>query len=137
MRTIIAGSRTIDSWGLVWLAVESCPWRSEITSVVCGMAQGVDLHGKSWAEHYGLPVDPYPVSREEWRRYGKAAGYRRNVRMAENADALIAIYDGKSRGTAHMIDIAEDRGLRVWIYDASYYVQWLSDATRTILSVSS
>ena len=35
--------------------------------------------------------------------------------MADNADALIAIWDGESRGTKHMIDIARRKGLKVWI----------------------
>lgn len=130
MRTIIAGSRTITWWSVVWLAIESCPWKHEITSVVSGRAEGVDMLGEQWADYYGLPIDPHPVTKEEWRRYGKSAGYRRNERMAQNADALIAIYDGTSKGTKHMIDIAERYGLRVWIYDASAVVQWLSHAAR-------
>lgn len=33
--------------------------------------------------------------------------------MAQNADALVAFWDGKSRGTKHMIDLADKYGLKV------------------------
>lgn len=36
--------------------------------------------------------------------------------MADYADALIAIWDGESRGTANMIEEAEKRGLKVFVY---------------------
>ena len=36
--------------------------------------------------------------------------------MAENADALLAIWDGESRGTKHMIDTAREKGLEVYVY---------------------
>jgi hypothetical protein len=35
--------------------------------------------------------------------------------MAEYADALIAIWDGESRGTKNMIEEATKRGLRVHV----------------------
>ena len=54
----------------------------------------------------------------DWDKYGKAAGYKRNGEMARNADALIAFWDGKSRGTKHMIDLAKkyDLQARVVMY---------------------
>ena len=36
--------------------------------------------------------------------------------MATKADALIAVWDGVSRGTKHMIDIAKKNGLSVFVY---------------------
>ena len=43
------------------------------------------------------------------------AGYLRNKQMAEYADALIAFWDGESKGTKHMIDLAKKNGLKVRI----------------------
>lgn len=57
-----------------------------------------------------MPVDRFPA---QWDRDGKSAGYKRNVVMAILSDALIALRDGKSRGTKHMIEEAKRRGLRV------------------------
>jgi hypothetical protein len=78
--------------------------------IVSGMAQGVDLGGLYWAKVRGLPVVEAPAL---WNRYGKAAGFIRNQWMAWYATHLIAIWDGESRGTQHMIHIAESNGLDV------------------------
>ena len=51
----------------------------------------------------------------EWKKWGRRAGYRRNVQMAQHADALIAIWDGKSPGTRHMIETANAHGLAVFV----------------------
>lgn len=43
------------------------------------------------------------------------AGIMRNAVMADNTDALIAYWDGISRGTKNMIDEARKKGLAVRI----------------------
>jgi hypothetical protein len=48
-----------------------------------------------------------------WDQFGKSAGFRRNVEMAEYADALVLVWDGKSRGSGHMLRIAQERGLQI------------------------
>lgn len=110
MRTIIAGSRTITDQKVVDSACDNCGWR--INTVVCGKARGVDTLGESYALRNGIPVTYYPA---EWDRYGKSAGYKRNAQMAENAEALILIWDGKSKGSAMMLQIAERKGLRTHV----------------------
>lgn len=49
----------------------------------------------------------------DWDLYGKSAGFKRNVQMAEYADALVAFWDGASSGTKHMIETAQKMGLDV------------------------
>lgn len=57
----------------------------------------------------------------DWDRYGKSAGYRRNAEMAKfaseegNKGVLIAFWDGESRGTKNMIDLAKRYGLKVHV----------------------
>lgn len=111
MKTIIAGSREGPTYTDIVVATYGLEWK--ITEVVCGMAPGADLLGKLWAEKHGIPVKCFPA---DWSRYGKRAGPIRNVQMAEYADALIAIWDGKSNGTAHMIREARSRGMLVCIF---------------------
>ena len=84
-----------------------------ITEVVSGTAKGVDSLGEDYAESRGLPVKKFPADRDH---LGKGAGYRRNEQMAEYADQLIAIWDGKSLGTKHMIDIAGDKHLLIFTH---------------------
>ena len=51
--------------------------------------------------------------------YGKRAGVRRNEEMADMADALIAIWDGSSPGTKHMIEVARRRGLKIYVHNVT------------------
>ncbi|MEA1980842.1 MAG: hypothetical protein U9N54_07710, partial [candidate division Zixibacteria bacterium] len=75
--------------------------------------KGVDKLGEEYAEQNYIPLLKFPAN---WNKYGKRAGYVRNEEMANNADALIAIWDGKSKGTNHMINIAKKKGLLVAIF---------------------
>ena len=45
-----------------------------------------------------------------WKKYGKKAGPIRNETMAKNAEGLVAIWDGQSRGTTSMINLATRYG---------------------------
>lgn len=118
MRVIIAGSRdgfTEDSVH-AFLTLIAVPFFDDfvnsrgITEVVCGMARGVDLFGKSWAENHDIPVKKFPA---DWDNLGKAAGPIRNQQMAEYADALVAFRINNSRGTSDMIERAETMGLHI------------------------
>jgi hypothetical protein len=110
MREIIAGSRGITDYRTVCQAVRDSGFT--IRRVVSGTAAGVDTLAIRYAREHSLPCDRFPA---EWSRWGRSAGYRRNVTMADQADALIAVWDGKSLGTKHMIDIAKERGLAVFV----------------------
>ena len=110
MRTIVAGSRDIQNYSVVCDAVGASGF--EITTVISGEARGVDLLGERWGREHNVPVEGFPA---DWKRHGKKAGVLRNIQMLENADALIAIWDVKSKGTKHMIDVATMKGLKVYV----------------------
>ena len=113
-RVIIAGGRDFSDYELLKYKLDKLLARydPQDLTIVCGEARGADSLGKRYAEERGISVNSFPA---EWERYGKSAGYKRNVQMAENSDALVAFWDGKSRGTKHMIDIAIEHGLQVRI----------------------
>jgi len=117
MRIIIAGSRDITSEKIVWEAIyQSGFFFSEIVS---GMARGVDTLALEVAKKLEKPVKKFPAN---WNKYKKRAGYLRNVEMAKYADGLIAIWDGKSKGTKMMIDIAKKEGLEVFVYEINKHI---------------
>lgn len=111
-RTIIAGSRAATHKD-VCKALELCPWASEIGTVISGTAQGADRGGELWAKINRIPLIQFPAN---WSQEGKGAGLIRNRKMAQAADSLIAIWDGVSRGTKHMIMVAEFRKLQVFVH---------------------
>jgi|688.fasta_scaffold36534_11 hypothetical protein len=110
MKTIIAGSRTVKDGVLIEQAVKESGFN--ISKVLCGGAKGADVLGRNYAKSKGIPVLEFPA---DWAKFGNGAGIIRNVAMANNAEALIAIWDGQSRGTRHMIDEAKKRNLKVYI----------------------
>lgn len=119
MRVIIAGSRTIADYDIVRKAIYNALWDwrwtyESVTEVVSGTAFGVDRLGEMWAVRNNKKIAYFPAN---WDKYGKKAGYMRNAEMANYADALIAIWDGKSRGTKMMIDLAKKKGLKVFIHE--------------------
>lgn len=113
MRTIIAGSRNITNEELLGLAIDGAIKAGfDITHVIEGGAKGVDEMGWRWAMAQGIP---FTTVNAEWNRMGRAAGPLRNAKMSLMADALICIWDGKSPGTANMIEHALDRKLKVFV----------------------
>ena len=111
MRTIIAGSRNCQDPQALEQALAVCNWSP--TVVLSGAAPGADRLGEQWAQAHGVPLERFP---SDWRRYGRGAGRQRNSEMAEQAEALIALWDGRSSGTQHMIRMAGNRGLRVYVH---------------------
>ena len=86
--------------------------------IISGTAKGADTLGEQFAFNYGIKVKRFPAN---WNAYGKSAGYIRNEQMAKYAvsdgsyGVLIAFWDGKSKGTKHMIDLANKHGLTVYV----------------------
>jgi hypothetical protein len=110
MRTIIAGSRNIEDYELLLDAINASGF--SISEILSGKARGVDAMGESYGRKHKIPLKYFPA---DWNKHGKSAGIRRNIEMAENADALIALWDGKSKGTYHMIETAKKKGLKVFV----------------------
>jgi hypothetical protein len=117
MKVIIAGSRDINDLRVLEDVIRRSGFESEITEVVCGGARGVDALGRKWAGN-GNRI-PVKMMNADWDGYGPAAGAIRNTEMAEYADALIALWDGKSPGTRHMIKTAKKLNLKVY-YEIYY-----------------
>jgi hypothetical protein len=99
MKLIIAGSRHINlnSDDLLNCIEELDIYElGDITEVVSGGASGIDASGEQLARDYCTPITRFIP---KWEEFGKAAGPIRNRQMAEYADALLLIWDGKSRGS--------------------------------------
>jgi len=102
-KLIVAGGRDFVDYQrahavLFALAEEAGADRS--ISIVSGMARGADRVAYEIAKAENIKCYEFPA---DWNQYGKRAGYLRNENMARVANGLLAFWDGKSRGTAHMI----------------------------------
>lgn len=109
MKLIIAGSRGFNDYRFArecfigFIEKHGVP-----ETIVSGGARGADRIGEVLAKDFGISLRKMNA---EWKIYGPRAGYLRNVEMAKNADALLAFWDGHSRGTNHMISAAVGRNL--------------------------
>ena len=110
---IVAGTRSFADYSLLRQYVDFMLSRIEDSiEIVSGHARGADAMGERYAEEHGYVIKLFPA---DWKRYGKRAGVIRNAEMAEYADALIAFWDGKSRGTHNMVEEARSRHLKIGI----------------------
>jgi hypothetical protein len=113
VKLIIAGSRGISPspWNIhQWVTQHNLT----PTEIVCGLAKGADLAGKAYAEKYQIPVKEFPA---DWKTIGHAAGFVRNANMALYADALLALWDTRSHGTAHMIQQMKNVGKPYYVVE--------------------
>ena len=122
LRVIIAGSRDFSDYELLKKsAIEIITKKTmlpDLTRIISGGARGADTLGERFANEMGLEISRFIP---DWDGLGKRAGYVRNAEMAkfavedDNDGVLIAFWDGKSRGTKHMIDLAKRYGLEVHV----------------------
>ena len=125
LRVIIAGSREFNDFpklmnSSIEILTEISKKRDDLDRIriVSGTARGADKLGEQYAKIAGYELSKFPA---DWDGLGKRAGYVRNAEMAKFAveddsyGVLIAFWDGQSRGTKHMIDLAKKYGLEVHV----------------------
>ena len=76
----------------------------KINSVISGGAKGADTLAERWANENNIPIILYKPA---WKKYGRAAGLRRNENIIESCDFCLAFWDGKSKGTKFSIDLCK------------------------------
>lgn len=110
MKVIIAGSRTFNDYDKLKEVCNIYLKDLKDIEIVSGTAKGADKLGERYANEYGYKVIQFPA---DWDKHGKSAGYKRNDQMAKYADMLIAFWDGESKGTKHMLDLAKSHNLKI------------------------
>jgi len=103
-KLIVAGGREFSNYALLeneLIHMALATYKDKAVSIVSGMARGADALGARFAKENGVVLHEFPA---HWDKYGKRAGFMRNSDMAKVADGLLAFWDGKSKGTANMIE---------------------------------
>jgi len=112
VKIIIAGSRDFNNYDLLKEKLDKAKDHFGEFEIVSGKARGADSLGEKYARENNLPIAEFPP---DWDTHGKSAGFIRNADMAKYADGCIVFWDGKSKGTGHMIDLAKQYGKQVAI----------------------
>lgn len=113
-KVIVAGTRTFKNYALLenrLVHFLSGRKPSEVI-IISGGAKGADRLGEKFAKEKHCNLKVFPA---DWITFGNSAGYRRNAEMSKVANACVVFWDGRSKGTKHMIDIAEKEGLDIVI----------------------
>jgi len=107
MRVAVVGSRELYVENLEDYLPE------DVTEIVSGGARGVDQSAQNFALQHALKLTEYLP---DYRRYGRAAPLKRNITIIENADLVLAFWDGKSRGTKFVIEACKERNVPVEVH---------------------
>ncbi|MGL5923783.1 DUF2493 domain-containing protein [Chroococcidiopsis sp.] len=102
IKVVVAGSRSFSNYPVAKFYLDLALINHTDVEIVSGTARGADQLGERYAKEKGFPVKLYPA---EWDMYGKSAGYIRNEKMAKYVSHAVIFWDGKSKGTKHMIDL--------------------------------
>ncbi|MDO4173503.1 MAG: SLOG family protein [Eubacteriales bacterium] len=98
MRVAIVGSRSISMDALPILD-QFMP--KGVSEIVSGGAEGADQLAEAYARRNHLPCK---VFRPDYERYHKSAPLQRNRSLIQYSDYVLVLWDGKSRGSANVID---------------------------------
>ncbi len=107
MKLAIIGSRGLNN-------VEIANYLpQEVSEIVSGGANGVDLLARKLAQEKGIQLIEFLPN---YSRYGKGAPLVRNEEIAAYADEALVFWDGRSRGTAHILRLFEKLHKKVTLH---------------------
>ena len=116
MTIVIGGCRNFNDRSVVFQCLDEYLKLYKNTSEIIflsGHCSGVDLLAEEYAKQYHYKLKIFPA---EWGKYGRAAGSIRNKTMVEKSDVVIAFWDGKSRGTKNLIELAKKSKCPLYIH---------------------
>lgn len=84
-------------------------------TIISGGARGADTLGERYARLRNFSLIKVKA---DWNKHRKSAGFIRNKEMLNIADGVVCFWDGKSKGTGHMVNITKSslKHLRVITY---------------------
>ena len=106
MKLAIIGSRSLSHIELENYIPEG------VSEIVSGGAKGIDAIARDFAKQKGIPLVEFLP---QYSRYGRGAPLKRNEEIALYADEVLALWDGKSKGTAYTIRLFKRLGKKVTV----------------------
>ena len=108
MKVAVIGSRGFTHYELVKETLS----KLEITLIVSGGAKGADTLGEQYAKENNIPTK---IFLPDWTKHGKCAGMLRNTDIINEADIVVAFWDGSSKGCKDSITKAQKQNKKVLI----------------------
>lgn len=117
MKLIIAGSRSIKDNSKLESALRESDFNlSKIDKIITGGAEGVDELVIDYCLKNKINFEVVFPDYDKFENK-KVAPIKRNERMSKMGDALLAVWDGKSKGTKSMINKAKSKNLDIYVYN--------------------
>lgn len=110
IKVIVCGGRDFNNFILLTERLDFYLQNQGKVELVSGGANGADTLAIDYGAMRHIPINVYYA---DWDAHGKRAGYLRNEEMSRNATHCIAFWNGRSRGTSHMINLTRAAGLKV------------------------
>jgi hypothetical protein len=109
MKLAVVGSRNFKDYKLLKTKLDEL---ENIELIISGGANGADSLAEKYADEKGIKKS---IHYAEWGRYGKAAGYYRNIDIVNESEMVIAFWDGKSKGTKLSISLAKEKNKKLTV----------------------
>lgn len=114
-KVAVIGSRKFEDYDLLKKELDKI---YNISCIVSGGASGADSLAENYAEENNIETliykadwndmsEPCVVGKNPYGEYNKLAGFKRNTQIVEDADLIVAFWDGISKGTKDSIDKAK------------------------------
>ena len=87
-----------------------------VTEIVSGGADGIDTCAREYAVKHNIRLTEFLP---EYNLYGRAAPIKRNIKIIDHADLVIALWDGCSKGTEFVIRKCRKIRKPIVVYDFS------------------
>lgn len=106
---LVAGGRDFDDYGLMCRKLDAFLANKPDVVIISGGARGADKLARAYAMRRNFLFMEFPA---KWDELGKKAGFVRNEEMhqylgKQKNRGIVLFWDGKSKGTAHNIELAE------------------------------
>ena len=113
IKLAIVGGRNFSDYQYLKRSIDELKEKYDIVEIVSGGANGADTLGERYAKDNKIPTKIFPAL---WEKYGRSAGFKRNIQIIDECDMVAAFWDGFSKGTKHSIDIARAQQKPVLIF---------------------
>ena len=114
IKLAIVGSRTFNNYQKFIEVLNIIKSKYNINTIISGGASGADQLGELYADRFKIKKMIFPA---DWKKYGKKAGFLRNVDIIKNCDICLAFWDGQSHGTKHDIDLCVQYNKKCFIFN--------------------
>ena len=114
MKVAIVGSRDYDNYFEFKTYIDEFRKHIQIDMIISGGAIGVDSMAYQYAVENGITFVCHPPKPEDGY---PAKFFRRNLRIVEQAECIIAFPRGKSTGTRHSIKLAEKLHKKLYVIE--------------------